>query len=266
MPCEGGGRSPVKCRRGAACRWLDGPFRNYARRPSRAALSRRLAVLRFGVGSVRTHCGPGAVVHEYSHAIRNLPERPALLSISTSAAGVVNRWGRAITFSVWTRKPASKPDGANSAPCLPPPAGRSVSNTNMRGPVRWRIGPHYSDVASARPASPRTSRVCHCRQWFFLPQPNRGLFFNRSTQVADARGAPRPGSPRAGVDGLPAPRSSCASCRTSTPWRCMNGMNLPKMRHRIYESGHLIIGPTPARGVASAPPVRRRSPARRPKR
>ena len=125
MPCEGGGRSPVKCRRGAACRWLDGPFRNYARRPSRAALSRRLAVLRFGVGSVRTHCGPGAVVHEYSHAIRNLPERPALLSISTSAAGVVNRWGRAITFSVWTRKPASKPDGANSAPCLPPP-GRTI--------------------------------------------------------------------------------------------------------------------------------------------
>ena len=131
-----------------------------------ADVCRSLHVPRSGVGSVRTRCAPGAIARGYSPAIRNLPARPALSLISTSVAGAENRWDHGITFSVSTRRPASRPDGANTTRCLPPPAVRSALNTNMRGLVRWYIwppwtytGPGCSGVASASQASLRLSAL-----------------------------------------------------------------------------------------------------------
>ena len=115
----------VSCRRAVAFPWLAGLSPNCARRRWPAASLQRSAAPRSGAGLARTHCAPGAIAAGSSRATRSLPARPAASSICISAAGKVQRWGRAITCSASTRRPASRQGGANIR-SLPPAPGRPI--------------------------------------------------------------------------------------------------------------------------------------------
>ena len=170
-PCGGGGRWLVSCRHAGVCRWPAGQCPNCAGKRCRAASSRKSAAPLYGAGSARMHCADGGIAPGSSHAIGNSPAKPAVFSISTRAGGVATHWGRVIMCSPPTRRPVSRPDGANINHWLPLPGVRSVSSTNMREPARWLISPPgmcivpgCSGVASARLASPRSS-VLSRRSW-----------------------------------------------------------------------------------------------------
>jgi transposase len=153
-------RSPVSCRRGAACRWRAGRSASCAARPWPAVWWLRSAGRRCGVGSVMTRCGHGGIVVGYSRVTRLSPLRLAGCWTSISAAGRRKPWEAAITWCVPTKKPASKPAGANIPPFTLPRGGRSMSNMNMAAPAPGPISrpgmctaPRCSAVANARPAS-----------------------------------------------------------------------------------------------------------------
>ena len=115
----------MSCRRVAAFPWHDGLSPSCDRRQWRAVLWQESVAQRSGAGLARTHCVRGAIAAGYSRAIRSLPAKPAVSSISTNVGGKVQRWGRAITCSASTRRPASKQDGANIVHCRPAP-GRPI--------------------------------------------------------------------------------------------------------------------------------------------
>ena len=150
----------VSCRHVAAFPWHDGRSPSCDRRQWRAVLWQRSVARRFGAGLARTHCAPGAIAAGYSRAIRSLPAKPAASSISTNVGGKVQRWGRAITCSASTRRPASRQDGANIVHCPRRRGARSMLSTNTPEPARWPISlrgtciePGFSVAASARTAS-----------------------------------------------------------------------------------------------------------------
>jgi len=156
----------VSCRHAGGCRWPAGQSPNCAGKRCRAASSRKSAAPLYGAGSARMRCARGGTVPGSSHAIGNSPARPAAFSISTSAGGVATHWGHVIMCSPPTRRPASRPDGANINHWLPLPGVRSVSSTNMREPARWLIlppgmciAPGCSGVARASLASPRSNAL-----------------------------------------------------------------------------------------------------------
>ena len=154
----------VSCRRVAACPWHDGLSPNCDRRQWRAVLWQKSVARRSGAGLARTHCVRGAIAAGYSRAIRSLPAKPAVSSISTNVGGKVQRWGRAITYSASTRRPASRPGGANIVHCHQPRGARSMLSTNTPEPARWPTSlrgtcsePSFLVAASARTASPPSS-------------------------------------------------------------------------------------------------------------
>ena len=154
-----------------ACPWRIGLLLICVRRRWRAALSRKSAAPRCGVGLARTHCALGAIAVGSSPATRSLPARPARSSISISVAGKVQRWGRGITCSASTRRPASRRDGGNIRRCRRHPGARPMSSTNMCVSVPWPIslhgmciGPDCSGAASKGIALPR-SIAWSVRSW-----------------------------------------------------------------------------------------------------
>ena len=148
----------------AAFPWHDGLSPSCDRRQWRAVLWQESVARRSGAGLARTHCVRGAIAAGYSRAIRSLPAKPAASSISTDVGGKVQRWGRTITYSASTRRPASRQDGADIVHCHQPRGARYMLSTNTPEPARWPISlrgtcsePSYLVAASARTASPLSS-------------------------------------------------------------------------------------------------------------
>jgi len=181
------------------------------------ALSPRSAARRYGAGSARTHCGPGAIAAGYSHATRTSLPKPAPFWTSTNVAGKVLFWGLATMFFALTRRPAFKPDAARIAPCQRPQDAPLTSSMNMhaRAPGHTSrpgtfIVPSCSGGASTRPESLHSSA-----------SSRRSCAGNPTAPLAECSGSPTTdpliAANQPALAFVPDGRTSCSSIRRSMP-------------------------------------------------
>jgi hypothetical protein len=128
----------MSCRPVVACPWRISRSQSCGRKRWQAESSRRSAAQRCGAGLVRTHCVLGGIAVGSSRATRSLPPR----RVGSGAAGKVQSWGRAITYSASMRRPASRQGGGNTGHCRRHQGVRSISSMNTHGQALWPISPH----------------------------------------------------------------------------------------------------------------------------